>query len=507
MKSPRYFAPAPLEENVLDADLCIYGGTSGGVVAAKEGARRGLSVILLEPSGHLGGLTAGGLSLTDVGRKEYARIIGGLAGDFYRAAGAAYGRESEWCFEPHVAEAIFEKWAASSGIRCFRHQFVESSETSGGRIVSLRTVSGLTVRARMFVDASYEGDLMARAGVSYFVGRDGNERFGETFNGMQIRDNRFNHLVDPWKTPGQPGSGLLEGIEAGDDYVPGRGDARIQAYNFRLCLTKSPDLRIPFAQPTDYRAQAYELLRRHLRAGWRDVFGKFDPIQGNKVDMNNHGAVSTDFIGGSHEFPEATYDQREAIFQKHVSYQQGMLWCLANDPDVPAEIRTRMSEWGLCRDEFAGTGGWPHALYVREARRMHAELVMTEHHCLGTNVAEDPIALAGHGMDSHTCRRVVLGRTLFNEGDVQVHPLRPYPISYRAIIPRAEECINLFVPFCLGASHIAFGSIRMEPVFMILSQVAAIAAALALENSCAVQEVEYAELRRELDAAGQVLEW
>jgi len=486
MKSPRYFAPAPFEENFLDADLCIYGGTSGGVVAAKEGARRGLSVIVLEPSGHLGGLTAGGLSLTDVGRKEYARIIGGLAGDFYRAAGTAYGKESEWCFEPHVAEAIYEDWAASRGIRCFRHQFVESSETSGGRIVSLRTVSGLTVRARMFVDASYEGDLMARAGVSYFVGRDGNERFGETFNGMQIRDNRFNHLVDPWKTPGQPASGLLEGIEAGDDYVPGRGDARIQAYNFRLCLTKSPDLRIPFAQPADYRAETYELLRRYLRAGWRDVFGKFDPIQGNKVDMNNHGAVSTDLIGGSHEFPEATYEQREAIFQKHVSYQQGMLWCLANDPDVPAETRARMGEWGLCRDEFAEAGGWPHALYVREARRMDAALVMTEHHCLGTKVAEDPIALAGHGMDSHTCRRVVLGRTLFNEGDVQVHPLRPYPISYRAIIPRAEECTNLFVPFCLGASHIAFGSIRMEPVFMSLSQVAAIAAALALENSCDV---------------------
>lgn len=506
MSSPRYFEPAPFEEKTLDADLCVYGGTSGGVVAAKEAARRGLNVVLVEPSAHLGGLTAGGLSLTDVGRKEYARIIGGLAGEFYRATGAAYGKDFEWCFEPHVAEEVFENWVAASGIRCFRNQFVDAVEKFGEKIIALRTVSGMTIRAPMFVDASYEGDLMAKAGVSFHIGRDGNERYGETFNGMQIRDNRFNHLVDPWKTPGQPGSGLLNGIETGDDYVPGRGDARIQAYNFRLCLTKSDALRIPFEQPGDYRPETYELLRRYLRAGWRDVFGKFDPIQGSKVDMNNHGAVSTDLIGGNHDFPEASYEQREVIFQKHVSYQQGMMWCLANDPGVPAEIRSEMEKWGLCRDEFQKTGGWPHALYVRESRRMQAALMMTEHHCLGAQAAEDPIALAGHGMDSHTCRRVVLGRTLFNEGDVQVHPLRPYPISYRAIVPRAEECTNLLVTFCLGASHIAFGSIRMEPVFMILSQAAAIAAALALKESGSVQEVDYPALRRELDATGQVLE-
>lgn len=507
MKSPHYFDPAPLAERHVTADLCIYGGTSGGVVAAREAAGRGMRVVLLEPSGRLGGLTAGGLSLTDLGRREYGRIVGGLAGQFYRDVGAAYGKEVEWFFEPHVAEEVFEAWIAAAGVRLFRNEFVDRADTAGTKIRALHTRSGLTVEARVFLDASYEGDLMARAGVSYRVGREANSVYGETFNGMQIRDNRFSHLVDPWMIEGKPGSGLLAGIELGDDYQPGTGDSRIQAYNFRLCLTKSPRLRIPFAQPKNFDPGSFELMRRYLRAGWKDVFGKFDPIRGDKVDMNNHGAVSTDFIGQNHDYPEASYEEREMIFQQHAAYQQGLMWWLANDRDVPEAIRAEMAQWGLCQDEFTGTEGWPHALYVRESRRMLAGLMMAEHHCLGASVAEAPIALAGHGMDSHTCRRVVRGNTLFNEGDVQVHPLKPYPISYQSIVPREEECSNLLVTFCLGATHIAFGSIRMEPVFMVLSQSAAVAAAMAVERDLAVQEVEYATLRRALDEAGQVLEW
>lgn len=507
MSQLAYFNPFPSEEKTIQADLCIYGGVSGGVVAAVEAARRGLAVVLLESSAHLGGMTSGGLSFTDLGRKEYGRAIGGLALDFYRRAGSYYGNSLEWYFEPHAAEAIFEEWLSASEVKVFRNQFVAGVAREGSRITSIRTVSGLSVKAAMFIDASYEGDLMARAGVSYRVGRDANALHAETFNGMQVRDNRFDYLVDPWKVPSTPSSGLLPGIEDGSDYAPGRGDGRIQAYNFRLCLTREAGLKIPFPKPAGYRKEDYELFRRYLQAGWRDVFGKFDPIRGNKADMNNHGAVSTDYIGMNHSYPEADYGQRETIFQDHVRHQQGMMWWLSNEPEVPVEIRDRMREWGLCADEFTGTGGWSRQLYVRESRRMAAELVMTEHHCLGAEIVEDSVGLAAHGMDSHTCRRIVLGQTLFNEGDVQVHPLRPYPVSYRSIVPKRPECSNLLVTFCLGASHMAFGSIRMEPVLMVLSQSAAIAAAMAIEQGSPVQEVDYAGLRGELEKAGQVLEW
>jgi len=340
---PRYYAPAPFRIQALTADLCIYGGTSGGVIAAIEAARRGLGVILLEPGTHLGGLSSGGLGMTDVGNKH---VIGGLSREFYRRIGRRYGVDVEWRFEPHVAEETFDDWLAETGVQVFTGHFVSSVSKKDGRLVALTTMSGLTVTASLFIDATYEGDLMARSGVSHTIGRESNAQYDETLNGAQIHaGHQFDHPVDPYVIPGRPQSGLLPGIDPGSDYQPGQGDRRVQAYNFRMCLTRRPDLRIPFPRPEDYDASWYVLLKRYLATGWDEVFRKFDPIRNDKTDTNNHGAVSTDFIGMSHNYPEADYETRETIFQSHVTWQQGLMWTLANDPEIPGSIRTRMSQW------------------------------------------------------------------------------------------------------------------------------------------------------------------
>jgi len=361
---------------------------------------------------------------------------------------------------------------------------------------------------------------MARAGVKYHVGREANAAYGETLNGVQVRNtHQFDRPVDPYVVEGDPKSGLLPGINPGDPGKQGEGDHRVQAYNFRLCLTNDPANRIPFEKPAGYDPREYVLLSRYLKAGFpeSEVFRKFDPIRNTgsgenpsryvKVDKNNHGGLSTDFIGRNYDYPEADYATRERIFQEHVTYQKGLMWFLGNDPSVPERIRTRWSQWGLCRDEFPETGGWPHQLYVREARRMISDVVMTEHHCRGKQVAEDAVGLAAYTMDSHNCQRFVQDGRVRNEGDVQVGGAPPYPISYRSIVPREAECENLVVPVCLAASHIAYGSIRMEPVFMILGQSAATAAVLAMEGKTTVQDVSYEALKQRLLRDKQILAW
>lgn len=442
--------------------------------------------------------------MTDIGSKS---AIGGLSREFYRQVGATYGVEEEWRFEPHVAESIFEKWLAASSAQVFRRQFLDSVEKQGERIVALHTVSGLTVQARMFIDTSYEGDLMAAAGVDYTIGRESNAQYEETFNGQQVLEkHQFLEPIDPYVSAGTPGSGVIWGIDPQASYEQGRGDASVQAYCFRMCLTQRDDLRLPFPQPHDYDPAVYELLRRFLATGWDDTFKKFDGIRNGKTDTNNHGPFSTDLIGGNHAFPNASYEERERIFQSHLSYQQGLMWTLGNDPGIPQSIREEMQEWGLCADEFPERGGWSRALYVREGRRLVGDVVMTEHHCTGEEQVEDPIGLAAYGMDSHNCRRLILDGRVVNEGDVQMPVAQPYGVSYRAIVPKQDQSSNLLVPFALSASHIAFGSIRMEPVYMGLSQAAAIAATMALENAQPVQDVPYADLAKELRTAGLVLE-
>jgi len=498
-----YFPPVEQRGETLRCDLCVYGGTSGGIAAAVAARRMGLSVVVLEPGMHVGGLSAGGLGFTDIGNKQ---AIGGVAREFYRRVGRCYGVGEHWRFEPHLAERVFGDWIREEGIDVRFGAFLAGVEMEGGRIAGIRTENGIGVRAVMFMDCTYEGDLMAAAGVSFTIGRESNSQYGETHNGAQVRRaHQFELPVDPYVNEGIPESGLLPGIEPGEPLI-GQGDHRVQAYNFRLCLSNDPGNQCPFSEPPRYQRSRYELLIRYLKAGYKPVFNKFDSLVNGKVDMNNYGAVSTDYIGFNHGFPGGSYPEREAIFQAHVDHVKGLLWFWKQDAAVPREFQEAFQQWGWPKDEFADCGGFPHALYVREARRMVGDVVMTEHHCTGAAMAEDSAGLAAYSMDSHNCRRFVRDGRVFNEGDVQVPPGPPYPISYRALVPRRGQCGNLFVPFCLSASHIAFGSIRMEPVFMVLAESCTHAAAWALERGVHVQDVPYDALRERLLAAGQVLD-
>jgi hypothetical protein len=501
----RYYYPVPPQApRTIVTDVCVYGGTSAGIAAAVTAARLGRSVCVAAFGRHIGGLSASGLGATDTGRID---AIGGVSREFYRRVGAHYGLPETFRFEPHVAEAAFEAWVAEHGIEVLREQRLDTVRMSRDRIVELRMESGLRFRAAMFIDAGYEGDLLARAGSSWFAGREGNAAYGETLNGVQFRSgHQFRVPVDPYVVPGNPASGLLPGISADAPGTTGEGDHRIQAFNFRVCLTRAAD-RLPFPKPAGYDANRYALLLRYIQAGIFDVLGNNQPMPNGKTDLNNNGAVSTDNIGRNYDWPDGSYEDRERIFQDHVTYQQGLLWFLANDERVPATVRAEMNAFGLPRDEFTATGGWPHELYVREARRLVSEYVMTEHDCRGTTSIEDPVGLASYTMDSHNCKRVVVGGYARNEGDVQVGTPAPLPIAYRSIVPRVGECENLLVPVCLSSSHIAYGSIRMEPVFMVLAQAAATAASLAIDAGVPVQRVDYAALRRRLLRDRAVLEW
>lgn len=491
-----------------EADVVVYGGSAGGVVAALTAIEAGRSVILLHPGKPLGGMTTGGLSFTDLGN---AAAIGGRARQFYRELGAHYGTDEEWCFEPSAAAGVLGRWIESAELPvrfgCYL-QAVEFAQAGRGgrRLSAVRLWGGSRVAGRAFIDATYEGDLLAAAGVPYTLGREGNAAYGESLNGVQIHpSHQFHNTVDPYRIEGDPASGLLPHVQSDDGLAVGEGDRRVQAYNFRVCMTDRPANRVPFPKPAVYKPEEYLIVERWLRDPQTDVFAKFDAIRGGKTDTNNHGAASTDCIGLSHAWPEADPRQREAIFAAHVSYQQGLHWYMANSPDIPADIRDRYATFGLAADEFTDTGHWPHQLYVREARRMVADVVITEHHCLGREVAEDPVGLGAYQMDSHNCRRMVRDGRVVNEGDVQYPLPTPYGISYRAIIPPAGSVANLAVPVCVSASHIAFGSVRMEPVFMILGQSAATAVDLALANRCSLQDLPYDELADALTAAGQIL--
>lgn len=522
---------AAAELQYQTADIIVYGGTAGGVAAAVQGARMGKSVILIEPGRHIGGLTSGGLGATDIGNKG---AIGGISREFYRRLGTHYADEKSWTrqvrasykgglqqsgepemwtFEPHVAEAMLRQMLKESGVTVVlekRLQLNGGVKKSQGRIAALSTEDGSTWSGKMFIDATYEGDLMAKAGVSYTVGREANSQYDETLNGVQTAHatkHQFMKPVDPFVKPGDPASGLLPGIHPGEPGRDGQADKRVQAYNFRMCLTDAPENRLPYPKPAGYSPLRYELLLRYIDAGVFDAFCSNLPMPNRKSDCNNCGAFSTDNIGMNYDYPEGDYATREKIFQEHVVYQQGLMWFLANDPRVPQKVRDMISRWGLCRDEFQESGGWPHQLYVREARRMVGPYVMTQHNCQGRATAEDPVGLAAYTMDSHNVQRYVKDGKAINEGDVQVGGFPPYPISFRSIVPKESECANLCVPVCLSATHIAYGSIRMEPVFMVLGQSAATAASLAIDGEMSVQKIDYARLKERLLADRQVLAW
>jgi len=512
-------------------DVVVYGGTAGGVAAAVQGARMGKSVVLIEPGRHIGGLTSGGLGATDIGNKA---AIGGIAREFYRRLGAHYaddaswkyqtraeykegrqaaGEAEMWTFEPHVAESTLRAMLAEAKVPIVfeaRLDLKKDVQKSGPRITAITVEGGAVYQGNVFIDATYEGDLMAKAGVSYTVGREANAQYGETLNGIQTAQatkHQFLKPVDPYIKPGDPNSGLLPGIHAGEPGRDGEKDKRVQAYNFRMCLTDAPANRIPFPKPAGYDPLRYELLLRYIQAGVFDAFCSNLPMPNRKSDCNNCGAFSTDNIGMNYDYPESNYTTRERIVGEHVVYQQGLMWFLANDPRVPQKIRDEIGRWGLCKDEFAETGGWPHQLYVREARRMIGAYIMTQHNCQGRAIADDPAGLAAYTMDSHNTQRYVRDGKAINEGDVQVGGFSPYPIAFGSLVPKESECTNLAVPVCLSATHIAYGSIRMEPVFMVLGQSAATAAALAIDDGVPIQKIDYKKLQTRLFADKQVLEW
>jgi len=492
-------------------DLVVYGATPAGLAAAVQLRRMGGSVVVLEPSRHLGGMTTSGLGATDVGNPD---AVGGVAAEFYRRVHAKYaGSEvasstpARYIFEPHVASAVFADMLEEVDVQVVLDAQLHAVRSKGDRLTGLVTADGHLYPARMFLDASYEGDLMARAGVGFTTGREGNAHFGERINGVQHRDgHQFDAAVDPYMRAGSPSSGLLPGISAAVLEPNGTADDAIQAYNFRMCLTQAPD-RIRFSKPDSYDPLRYELLLRYLYAGNRGPFFTTVAMGHGKTDSNNKGAFSTDFIGGNVGYPTASHAVRRQIVAEHRSYQEGFFWFLANDPRVPESVRRSVSSWGLPTDEFAATGGWPPQLYVREARRMTSAYVVTEHDCRGALVASDSVGLASYTMDSHNCRRLVVDGAVTNEGDVQAPVPAPYPISYRSIVPRASECTNLLVPVALSASHIAYGSIRMEPVFMVLGQSAATAAYLAIMGGSTLQEVSVPALQKQLRVDGQILDW
>ncbi|GGL87372.1 FAD-dependent oxidoreductase [Micromonospora yangpuensis] len=502
---------AELAAGTVTADLVVYGATSAGIMAAVQMRRMGRTALIVDPGGHVGGLTTGGLGYTDSGTSA---AIGGLAAEFYRRVHAHYAgtpvtptAPMRLVFEPHVAAEVFADLLTEYAVPVYLNARLTTVQRTGDRITGIVTDNGQLFTGPMFVDASYEGDLMAAAGVTYTVGREANSVYGETINGVQLRTgHQFTLPVDPYVVAGSPASGLLPGISVAPVARNGSGDELIQAYNFRMCLTRSAD-RIPFPRPDGYDPADYELLLRYVQAGYPGPFYTTHSVGGGKTDSNNNGAFSTDFIGANHAYPTATWAQRESIVAAHRTYQQGLMWFLANDPRLPTTVRSATAAWGLAADEFGATGGWPPQLYVREARRMISGYVLTERDCRGSGQVTDSVGLASYTMDSHNCQRVVVDGQVRNEGDVQVGVPGPYPISYRSIVPTAGQCANLLVPVCLSASHIAYGSIRMEPVFMILGQSAATAASLALAAGTSVQQVDVPALQARLRADGQLLSW
>jgi FAD dependent oxidoreductase len=531
---------ASLGLSAQDYDVVVYGGTSAGVIAAVQAKKMGKTVVVVGPDKHLGGLSSGGLGFTDTGDKS---VIGGLSRDFYHRIWAHYNDEKNWTwqkkseyggkgqgtpavdgenrtmwiFEPHASEMVFDGYIKEFDIPLHREEWLDREKgvaKDGARITSITMLSGKTFTGKIFIDATYEGDLMAAAKVDYHVGREANAVYGETHNGAQPgilhHGHHFGVLKDkisPYLVSGDPNSGVLPRISSAHPGEVGAGDKKVQAYCFRMCLTDVAENRVPFTAPDGYDPKQYELLIRVFQAGWTQTYGKFDPIPNHKTDTNNHGPFSFDNIGMNYDYPEASYEQRKAIVKEHETYQKGLLYFIATDPRVPEKTRLEMQRWGLPKDEFTDNGNWSHQIYVREARRMTGTYVMTENELTKKKPTPDSVGMGSYTIDSHNTQRYITPEGYVqNEGDVGVPTKGPYEIAYGALVPKKGQADNLLVPVACSASHIAYGSIRMEPVFMILGQSAATAAVMAIDAKIAVQDVPYAQLKERLLADGQILQ-
>ena len=489
-------------------DVCVYGGTSAGVIAAYTAAMQNKKVILIEPGKHLGGLSSGGLGYTDIGNK-YA--ISGLARNFYRRMGKHYGKFETWIFEPHAAEAIFNDYIKEGNVPVlFQFRIVDATKQNGFiQNITLENIDvpllrlNKTISAKMFIDCSYEGDLVAKAGVSYALGREDNSTYNETWNGVQLLGgHQFPDGVDPYKIPGDSTSGLLWGISNNKLPATGTGNKMVQAYNFRVCLTDDPKNKIEITQPPGYDASVYELLLRYLQKRpakeLHDRVLKMDHMPNHKTDINNNGPFSTDMIGMNYNYPDGDYTTRAAIIKAHEQYIKGLFYFIGHDPRMPPHLQTEMLQWGYPKDEYADNDHFSPQAYIRESRRMIGEYVMTQANCESHTVVTDGVGMAAYTMDSHNCERLVVNGMVKNEGNLEKGGFGPYPVSYRSLIPKATECNNLYVPVCLSASHIAYGSIRMEPVFMALAQSSAVAACMAIDNHQTVHEVNVQQLQKRL---------
>lgn len=496
-----------MQKHMREYDVVVYGGNAAGIMAGVQASRMGMRVLAVEPSIRLGGLTTGGLGATDAGDPL---AIGGLSREFYNRLGDYYGRPGPvWRFEPSAALRVLEDYIRESGIEVLTGRRLKERSgvvMDGTRIAALELESGEVCKAHIFIDATYEGDLMAWAGVSYTVGREGNGVYGEANNGIRLPAPLVPH-VDPYRIPGVPESGLLDRVNPDPGGEMGDGDGKTQAYNYRMCLTDNPDNRVLVERPEGYREADYEILFRLLEQGYEGLVFKLTLMPGEKTDSNNTGSFSTDYIGMNHDYPEASYARRQEIAKAHEVYQKGLIWTLQHHPRVPEAVRRKHAPWGLPKDEFPESGHWPSQLYVREARRMRGEAVVTERMVKRLEAVDDSVGMGSYSMDSH-CTQYCLdsaGRLCAEGGFMAGVPV-PFPISYKTLVPRREECTNLLVPVCLSSSHAAYGSIRMEPVFMVLGQAAGTAAALAAQGGMSVQEVPYDRLRPLLDAQGLVVE-
>jgi len=513
-------------------DVVVYGATSAGIAAAVQVHRMGKTVIIVAQGKHIGGLTTGGLGQTDIGNKY---VIGGVSREFYERIAKKYVKPESWkwqkkedyqadgqrrttdeeatmwTFEPKIAMEVFVDFIRENDIPIVyneRLDFSKGVQKDEAEIKFITSETGNKYFGKIFIDASYEGDLMALSGVSYTVGRESEEKYGEDLNGVRTEQAKYHQFpdgVDPYIVPGDPSSGLLAGVNPGIDHE-GTGDNKVQAYCFRMCLTNVSKNMIPFEKPEEYDENEYEMLFRSIAKGFDKKFFIMSSMPNGKTDSNNFGPVSSDYIGRNYRYPDGDYKKRAEIIRAHEIYQKGLMWTLANHPRIPEEIRKSFSSWGLPKDEFPDNGHWTPQLYIREARRMISDFVMTQHHCTQDSLVTQSVGMGAYTMDSHNVQRYVTAEGyLKNEGDVEVGGFGPYPISYKAIIPKRDQCKNLLVPVCLSASHLGFGSIRMEPVFMVLGQSAATAACLAIEKNNVVQDVDYGLLKARLTDDKQVL--
>lgn len=497
-------------DEATEYDIVIYGGTSSGIIAAVQAVKMNKTVVVIEPTSRIGGLTAGGLGDTDHGKKN---TVGGLAGDYYKRIGAKYLQsEAVWQFEPKIALGVYHDLIKEYQIPVV---YKERLNLDGGvtlergKIKSIRMESGKVYSGKMFIDATYEGDLMAKAGISYFVGREGNDMYNEKNNGIRPdTENELPEEIDPYIIPGDSTSGFLPRVMANAGGKAGTGDRRIQAYCYRMCLTDSAENRIMIEKPEGYNELDYELLFRALEKGMpKDRCFKLNLVRNRKTDSNNHYGISCDYNGANYDYAEADYVTREKIAKQHEIYQRGLVWTVQNHPRISREVREYYAGWGLPKDEFLENGHWTPQLYIRESRRMISDYVVTENVVMLEDKVNDPIGLGSYAIDSHHIQYCLNDKGFVRTEGGFYYPLKsPYPISYKVIVPKKEECTNLFVPICVSATHAAYGSIRMEPVFMILGQSAATAAAMCIDRDIPIQDLDYSLLNERLLNDGQILE-